>query len=276
MKFAGISPDMAYQPNEVEVLLCGHTSVQQQMQDLWLRATDAVKEVGHKRSKEYVVHGAARRVRLMSRCLSNVFCLFPPNPAKRPDREELDDVVISLQAFIINVYGVFDNLAWAFVFRHGLDTTLVKSPQDRKKIGLFTKETQKHLPKSLQEYLASDRVAEWHANLKDFRDALAHRIPLYIPPRSLTPEEAIRSEALFREQMECVARGDFDKSDQIEAEESALGSACDFFFHSIESDEGAKKKKLPKRVHQQTLDDANMVVEFWKLFFSHWHEKTDA
>jgi hypothetical protein len=141
---------------------------------------------------------------------------------------------------------------------------------------LFSSPTQKYLPKPLQDYLDSERVVEWYANLKDFRDALAHRISLYIPPRSFTVEEAARYDALELEQQKCLARGDIDRFDQIEAEQSVLGSACDFILHSIECGGGSEKKKVPKRVHQQALDDAKMVVECWELFFSQWHEKSEV
>jgi len=62
------------------------------------------------KAREYLQHGACRRVKTIVRCLDNVFRIFAPERTKPLPGGDVSDV-INLQAFIANVYGVFDNVA---------------------------------------------------------------------------------------------------------------------------------------------------------------------
>ena len=204
-------------------------------------------------------------MKLLRRCLSNVFVLFPPSTAKPLPSDDLDEVQISLHAFVMNLYGLFENLAWAFVLRHDLEAKI----GDRRGIGIFLKSTQQHLPSVLNTYLTSKTMVTWHKDyLKNYRDALAHRIPLYIPPSVFTPEEGERFNALEQEKLDCLNSRNLDRFDQIRVEQAALGSPCFMFLHSFEG-EGSPK---PVQLHPQMLCDAKTVLEFGALYFSHWHE----
>jgi hypothetical protein len=67
-----------------------------------------------------MLHGVGRRLKLLGRCVRNVFHLFPPSRTIPLASDDLDEVQISLHAFVMNLYGLFENLAWAFVLRHDL------------------------------------------------------------------------------------------------------------------------------------------------------------
>src|SRR3546814_11603884 len=56
-------------------------------------------------------------------------------------------------------------------------------PLNRNDIGLRpkSKKVRASLPQELQDYLSGHD--EWFRYLENYRDALAHRVPLYIPPR---------------------------------------------------------------------------------------------
>jgi len=257
---------MIYHPDLVDSLLREHASVQAEFQALFLRAVASADSAGNPRAKEHMLHGVARRMKLLRRCLSNVFQLFPPNATSPLASEDLDEVQISLHAFVMNLYGLFENLAWAFVLRHDLEA----KTGGRRGIGLFLRSTQQHLPPVLADYLTSQTMVTWHTDyLKNYRDALAHRIPLYIPPSTLTPQEGERFTALEHEKFECLKLQKFDRLDQIRAEQASLGSACPMFLHSFE-DEGKPK---PVYLHPQMLCDAKTVLEFCPKYFSSWHER---
>jgi hypothetical protein len=97
--------------------------------------------------QEHMVKGAGRRLNILRRSVENVFTIFPPTLIKPLNKDKVIDVNINLHAFVINLVGVFDNWAWAFLLRHELVTEF-----NRKNISLFKNETQKHLPRLLQEY----------------------------------------------------------------------------------------------------------------------------
>lgn len=76
----------------------------------------------------------------------------------------------------MNAYGFFDNFAWVCVFESEAESKLKQG-----EVGLFLKKTQAYIPESLQFAVRSAEIQQWYFTYaKDFRDALAHRIPPYV------------------------------------------------------------------------------------------------
>src|ERR1041385_4900440 len=107
---------------------------------LFLVAENALS-LTNARAREYLLNGVGRRLRILRRGINNVFRLFPPSALEPIATDDLDDALISLHAFVINLYGLLDNLAWAFVWRHGLERVV-----PRRQVGMFAERTQRHLP----------------------------------------------------------------------------------------------------------------------------------
>lgn len=131
--------------------------------------------------REHLLHGVGRRLGIIRRSLLNIFSLFPLNTTQPLGEDVIADVQINLHAFVMNLSGLFDNWGWAFLLRHGLESSVV----NKQGIGLFAKATQAFLPEPLKNYLMVRSVVDWQKQYaKSFRDALAHRIPPYlgIPP----------------------------------------------------------------------------------------------
>ncbi|MEP6504071.1 MAG: hypothetical protein ABJD97_12115 [Betaproteobacteria bacterium] len=217
-------------------------------------------------SAEYLSHGVGRRIKTMKRCISNVFALLPPSATKPARGFNVEDAQISLQAFVMNVYGVFDNLAWAFVLRHSLE----KVVGGRKCIGMFLSSTQCQLPKPLRDYFTLPSTTQWHADyLKSYRDSLAHRIPPYIPPSAFTPDEGREYQRLEGEGLDLLQAGKLDDHDEVRRRQSELGSACFMFIHSYIDKESSR----PAYLHPQMICDALTVIEACDVFFKHWHDQ---
>jgi len=114
---------------------------------------------------EYLRFGVGRRLSAIKHCLNTVFDLFPPREAKPLRSEQLIVVQISLQAFVINLSGIFDNFAWAFVLRHGLQLKELadkRGAPDRQKIGIFNPATQTFLPAELLAWANDAQTKTWH------------------------------------------------------------------------------------------------------------------
>lgn len=215
------------------------------------------------RAREHLLHGAGRRLSVLKRSLQRIFDGFPPDIVRPLEREPLADIQICLHAFVINLYGIFDNWAWAFVHRHDLEARI----GNRLNVSLFKTATQRYLAPPLRAYLTED-LTRWHDEyLKSYRDALAHRIPLYIPPATFTPEEGERYNVLEGEKIEKIVARDFDRVDQIWIEQGALGHPCFAFLHSY-TEAGAPR---PVLLHPQLISDAMTVIEFGTRYFEHWH-----
>ena len=72
------------------------------------------------RAKEFAVHGFSRGLKTLNRCIENVFEIYPPDRVQLLSMDELTDVAINIQAFVVNVFGCVDNLAWIWVLEKGI------------------------------------------------------------------------------------------------------------------------------------------------------------
>jgi hypothetical protein len=91
------------------------------------------------------------------------------------------DATIALQAFVLNIVGCIDNLAWVWVCEKPVSAKNGADLEPRA-VGLWKKHTQVRdsLSSGFREFLETREP--WFEHTRGFRDSLAHRIPLYIPP----------------------------------------------------------------------------------------------
>lgn len=214
----------------------------------------SVAILGHKltskRAREYLHNGVGRRVGLVQRCVERIFEIFPPDRSEHFEREELEDLNINLHAFLLNIYGILDDIAWVVV----LEVTQ-KEVQNRRDISLYGPEVQKYLPKETIDFLAT--MKDWHHNyIRNFRDSLAHRIPAYVPPKQLLPDEVKRSEELEAEILGAIKRHEFERTEALMEEKRNLGSLMPIYTHSFGDPEPSPKVLL----HNQILVDLKTVV----------------
>lgn len=257
---------MGYTPEQVSQLLDDQETTLQSLVELQKECTIQGQSIANPMVQEHMLHGAGRRIMVLRRTVENIYDLFPPSTTKPLPTDTLSDVQISLHAFVMNLYGVFENWAWAFYHRHDLHSMIT----DRRKVGMFSPAMKPFLPTVLRDYLASEVITNWQRDyLKNYRDALAHRIPLYIPPANFTPEESERYSQLGAAKLDSLRGGDLNRFEEICVEQDALGVASLMFLHSFT--EGGELK--PLLLHPQILSDSKTVVEFGTKFLAHWHER---
>ncbi len=217
-------------------------------------------------AREHLVHGASRRLGIIRTSLENIYKNFPLRSSIPLERENLTNCEINLHAFVINVAGIFDNWVWAFVFRHGLEVRI----RDRRQVGLFKPETQRYFPDQLKSYLANRITIDWHTEyFKRFRDSLAHRIPLYIPPANFTEQEAELYKQLESAKMPAIMVQNWERLEEIEKLQKTIGKPFFGFMESL-NEEGASKAVY---LHPQILNDALTITEFGNLFLRSWDER---
>lgn len=206
---------------------------------------------------EYAKHGFSRRMKTLVRCIKRLFELLPPNRVDLPDDDDLTDSAIFVQAFIFNVFGVIDNLASIWVSETGLTERNGKQ-LSRKAVGLLPGCTtlRKSLSDDLQQYLTS--LDGWFSYLASYRHALAHRVPLYIPPSVVIGDKRTLFTEIGRKIEEAAKRGDVRSYKELFKEQEALGVFRPWMCHSF--NEGAD----PVAVHPQMLADFNTVCEIGK------------
>lgn len=138
------------------------------------------------KAQEYATHGFLRRLYLMARSIQNVFSMMPPENNVIPDDAAVGDVTINLQSFLLNTSGCLDNLAWVW----SLERCLKRSDGGKihfREIGIGPgfPHVQRSFDPEMREYLES--LEGWFRYIAEFRGALAHRIPIYVPPHSIDP-----------------------------------------------------------------------------------------
>lgn len=179
---------------------------------------------------------------------------MPTDQVEKPTSEELSDANINLQAFIFNIFGCLDNLAWIWVAEKNV-TNDDGSPISNLRVGLRKKNKLVYgsFSREFQDYL--NGLNKWFDCQENFRHALAHRIPLYIPPYRITDDK----EDAYQD-FECLItdafnRSDFEEYDRLSTEQDALGEFMPVMTHSFQ--EGAKIVV----VHPQLLTDFNTIEE---------------
>lgn len=219
------------------------------------------------RARTFAHEALGRRLTVIERAVLNVFRMFPPDRWEFLSNDECTDVSIQLHAFAINVYALFDNISWICVLEAGLDL-------EPTQIGAFKTRCQEALPPTFREYLAQQTVRDWFTDYgKVYRDSTAHRIPPYLPPRVMTPEEAEHWRELNDASMRVLLdhqlgeRHDqvterLARHDALEKEKHALGRNSIMLGLSLTGEDATR----PVYLHPQLLCDWGLAQELVQAF----------
>jgi hypothetical protein len=207
----------------------------------------------HDRAIDFAKHGLSRRLQTLRHCLDRTFEVVPPQ-SDNPSRSELQDATAFIQTFVVNTYGAIDNLAhiWCLEFPvkdcHGNEL-------NPKFIGLTPKNTtiRKTLPSPFKENM--EARDEWFRYLTNYRDALAHRIPLYIIPRILNEAAQAEYRKIEARKSTAISERDWPAFHELNARQDRIGIFEPYIVHSL--DGGA----VPMRFHPQMVCDMATVVE---------------
>jgi hypothetical protein len=206
------------------------------------------------RAWEFAAHGVSRRLKTMTHCIGNVFGILPPEREDHPSMDELTDAIIYIQAFIFNAFACLDNLAWIWVCEKKL-TTERGEPIPAGKVGLGKrcKLVRRSLPLGVRKHLKS--IDPWFDHLENFRHALAHRIPLYIPPYVVAEKDLAAYQLLHAQKAKARRRGNERKYAQLDAKQKALTRYQPEMVHSVTD----KSKRIV--FHPQLLSDFKTICE---------------
>ncbi|MEZ0214778.1 MAG: hypothetical protein ACAH27_17805 [Xanthobacteraceae bacterium] len=207
------------------------------------------------RSRVMAAQGVTRRLRTLIRCIEHVYELIPPD-VENPSRQAIDDSAIWLQAFVINVYGTVDNLARLWVWEAGV--VYKGKPIPPMYIGLTPDNTavRESLSAAMQEHMSGTDA--WFGYLENYRHALAHRIPLYIPPKRVDDEAAVEWRRLETESFDAIKAADFNLYGELKGQQSQLGVFEPWMMHAYGPD---KDDGTPVQFHPQMICDLATVVE---------------
>lgn len=252
---------MSYDKENIKKIKAKYSEVDHIYMQLMLKLSHVRSNLTSEKACEYLMHGVGRRLSILTKCIKNIFKIFPVEKTDLLPRNDLTELDINLHAFFVNISGILDNLGWVFIYEKSLFGSPKEGKINKHGVGLFNKKTQIYLRPELNEYLNSERMQAWYKEYsKNYRDALAHRIPLYVPPSALNTEEKEEYMALEKKLWDCSSLEAILKHNEILTKQSQLGRACPFFAHS--TNEGSK----PLFLHAQVIADFLTIEEVIKIF----------
>jgi hypothetical protein len=250
---------MSYKKEDIVKIKTQYNNTKKVCQSLLINLARLNLKLKNKKSSEYLMHGVGRRLRILTRCIHNIFEIFPLEKKDLLTQEALSDIDINMHAHFVAIAGILDNLAWVFVFEKNL---LKDDKVKRHEIGLFKKETQMHLNSQLKEYLSSEHIIRWNSKyFKVYRDTLVHRIPLYVPPYAVAKEDE-KEDIELEKQLLGSEPIETSLLSQIYIKQEQLRKPCLFFKHSLDEDRAAMV------LHAQVLADFSTVEEIINKFCS--------
>ena len=206
-------------------------------------------------AKRYAHHGFLRRMKTLARSAARTFELLPPAQRALPEAETVHDAEINIQAFVFNTFGAIDNLAWVLIKERGLKTVNGKEiPENKVGLRKGNHEVRGAVSSELRDYLVT--LDPWFNHLEEFRHALAHRVPLYIPPYSVDPANAARYQELEQQRVTALFTGRVEGHEALTTEQDRLKFFKALMLHSVDSRGVA--------FHAQILADFNTVDELGK------------
>lgn len=143
----------------------------------------------------FAYHGLIRRIGILNRCIENIFHVRDFSSDIIPSETELSDITINLQCFIINIYGVLENLAWVYAICTNFQGNKHEKSFFSKKQNLLNS-----LPDNIKASFVGD--GKWFEHIKNIRDLLAHQEPFYIPPYSVIMEKKEKWEILEQKKLD--------------------------------------------------------------------------
>lgn len=220
-----------YNQEEVNQIKQDYLKISSKHQKLILLSLFISENLKNNDAKEYILNGVARRIETIYKCIKNIFNLLPIDECSLYKEDKIADATINLHAFYINIAGLLDNFALVI----WLEKKPLEGVENKKDVGFDKKCFCKSLSNNFQIYLKESFL--WRKYIKNYRDALAHRIPLYIPP--------LIDEKTGKEIQPILIKHSIFKKEEIEDDENNF-----FMFHA------------------HLISDFNTIEEFFYKFLN--------
>ena len=208
-------------------------------------------------ARKYLHHGLGRRLGNMVRCIDNIYRIWPLNITSLK-KEDIMDVEINLESFIINCDAIFNNITHIWIEE--------KKPSKKLKlqeIGL-NKSCKKMRELFSDEFQKKLKFFDlWFETITNTRNSLAHRIPPYIPPYSIDSKDKQQVTRLYKEKDRLLLSGDIKSYNKISAEIRLYKRFIPFM---AQSDIKTQKDSY-LYFHQKIISDWRNIVVILEDFF---------
>ena len=219
-----------------------------------LRENFTIRHFKVPRASEYARHGLSRRIDHVTHSVVRIFELIPLESDETPTRMMLHDATAFLHSFIVNVWGGIDNMARIYCLEADIRGANNEPILDSH-IGLTPKNTtvRKSLSQSMRNYLA--KSDGWFEYFTPFRHAVAHRIPVYIPPKVMGDDDVIKYRETEAQILTALKAHDFDEFERLFELQGSLGVFRPVMTHSY------GEPATPMWMHAQIVCDLAILIE---------------
>lgn len=235
-----------------------------QNKHVWMERADrlltTILSYGFKveQAAEFARTGFGRRLGYLEHALRRMDEVYPPN-CSGASREQVRDAELILQAFVMNVFGGIDNLAWVWALERGV-TGAKEQPLWPGEI-CFVGPRSRFLVASLTTPIlaALGNAKEWFDQLGAYRHGVAHQVPIYIP-RLYSPEDVASSEEIGAAISEAIVAGDTKRLMPLLDQRHRLGDYGAYM--------ALNGERRPMLLHPQMVCDLATVVELGEIIIS--------
>lgn len=215
------------------------------------------------RAIKHASHGICRRLLMLRINLIHLLRMCDRLADRPLYGDSGHELSTHLNSFYIHLHGLLDNVAWMLAHELNLFNGVSEDKSsDRRKVGLFRPEFQEQLNNpSATRFISSKK--DWYDATKDWRDPIAHRIPLYAVPCVFTNDEKAEFERLSHLASEALQAGDAEQSDHYLSAKMRLGTYHPIFAHETSG------HPIPIK-EQVEVDAKNLLDIIWFFIESDW------
>lgn len=238
-------------------------STSRQLDACFVRAIGVGDLVTSDGAREHLKYGVGRRFGILRKDLEYIGGVASPYRAETLTADENTLFDLHLNSLYLHVRGSLDNLAWCLAHEFEiLGPVPHGDSRFRRRIGLFLSEFRSAFPGDLADSRdLRDRLDDWHRNLTNIRDPVAHRIPLYAVPAVLNREEAERYKALAEEVNVAISSFNPERANRLMEEQGRLGRYLPVFAHSFRED------PIPRPILPSVCEDLGHVCDIATCIF---------
>lgn len=200
------------------------------LKDSFIRIIDATNALKIQNAVFYLRFGAGRRLKMMWDAYRNLIHIAYPERNTPLDGEETAEITRDINTIYMNIRGVLDNFAWCLLYEFDKDSANELNERGRAKVGIFSHcVTSCEALSEIRDSLLAHK--KWGDEVRDRRDPVAHRIPLYVPPTHLQDGEYDKYSNKFDEFFSASEALDFEKADVFIKQLDEVGTFVPIFMH---------------------------------------------
>lgn len=222
--------------NKEQTLACAEKKAQtihslcvlDSINNLSTKSFEIVQKLKNDDAKYYMKYGVGRRSLMLYYSYQAIINIACPERTEPLSCNEQIDLSREINILYINLRGILDNYAWCFMYEQ---TPNLKKELHLRKISLFSKDFRKKCSafhKIKKGILAHDT---WEKEVKERRDPVAHRIPLYVPHTIMTSNETERYSNSNIQYNEKLNNLDLEGANQLFNEMYRMGTFYPVFIH---------------------------------------------